>query len=129
MKKLFEITYEILMFLSRVTSFSYKEINIIVWFLLIPLSWAFLIDKIYKFNYIKIISIITIAITLLFIKDFTLFSNWLFDISADFLRSFDFIGSNYVMSSVIICVLIPIVIYFVLIKKAFFLKHNSNRKT
>ena len=129
MKKLFEITYEILMFLSRVTSFSYKEINIIVWFLLIPLSWAFLIDKIYKFNYFKIISIITIAITLLFIKDFTLFSNWLFDISADFLRSFDFIGSNYVMSSVIICVLIPIVIYFALIKKAFFLKHNSNRKT
>ena len=129
MKKLFEITYEILMFLSRVTGFSYKEINIIVWFLLIPMSWAFLIDKIYKFNYIKIISIITIAITLLFIKDFTLFSNWLFDISADFLRSFDFIGSNYVMSSVIICVLIPIVIYFVLIKKAFFLKHNSNRKT
>ena len=128
MKKLFEITYEILMFLSRVTSFSYKEINIIVWFLLIPLSWAFLIDKIYKFNYIKIISIITIAITLLFIKDFTLFSNWLFDISADFLRSFDFIGSNYVMSSVIICVLIPIVIYFALIKKAFFLKHNSTRK-
>ncbi|WP_299253757.1 hypothetical protein [uncultured Lacinutrix sp.] len=128
MKKLFEITYEILMFLSRTTGFSYKEINIIVWFILIPFSWAFLIDKIYKFNYIKIISIIVISLTLLFINDFTVFSNWLFDISADFLRSFDSVGSNYTASSVIICVFIPIVIYFLLIKKAYFFKHHKTEQ-
>lgn len=128
MKKLFEITYEILMFLSRTTGFSYKEINIIVWFILIPLSWAFLIDKIYKFNYIKILSIIVISITLLFINDFTVFSNWLFNISADFLRSFDSLGSNYTASSVIICVFIPIVIYFLLIKKAYYFKDHKTEQ-
>ncbi|AUC81815.1 hypothetical protein [Lacinutrix sp. Bg11-31] len=128
MKKLFDITFEILMFLSRATGFSYKEINIIVWFILIPLSWAFLIDKIYKFNYIKIISIIVISITLLFINDFTVFSNWLFDISADFLKGFDSVGSNYTASSVIICVFIPIAIYFLLIKKAYFFKHHKTEK-
>ena len=128
MKKLFEITYEILMFLSRTTGFSYKEINIIVWFILIPLSWAFLIDKIYKFNYIKILSIIVISITLLFINDFTVFSNWLFNISANFLRSFDSLGSNYTASSVIICVFIPIVIYFLLIKKAYYFKYHKTEQ-
>lgn len=126
MKKLFELTYEALMLLSRVSGFTYKEINIIVWFLIIPISWAFLIDKIYKFNYIKIISLITISITLLFINDFTAFSNWLFDISASFLRGFDSVGSNYIASSVIICLLIPIIIYIILIKKAFF---NKTKKT
>ena len=125
MKKLFQITYEILMFFSQLTGFSYKEINIIVWFIIIPLSWAYLIDKIYKFNYLKIITAIVISLTLLFIDDFTVFSNWLFDISADFLRSFNVVGSNYVASSVIVCVLIPIVIYFVLIKKAFFKKNKK----
>ncbi|WP_055436745.1 hypothetical protein [Lacinutrix algicola] len=125
MKDAFKITYEILMYLSRLTGFSYKEINIIVWFIIIPLSWAYLIDKIYKFNYLKIVTSIIISLTLLFTDDFTVFSNWLFDISADFLRSFNVVGSNYIASSVIICVLIPIVIYFVLIKKAFFKKNKK----
>ena len=75
MNKLLEITYEVLMFRSRLTGFSYKEINIIVWFLITPLSWAFLIDKIYKFNYIKITTITIISLTLLFINNFTNFSN------------------------------------------------------
>ena len=122
MKKLFNLTYEILMFLSKTTGFSYKEINIIVWFILIPLSWAFLIDKIYKFNYIKTTTLVIISVMLLLLNDFTEFSNWLFDVSANFLRGFDSIDGNYTASSVIICVFIPIVIYFLLIRKAYFSK-------
>lgn len=124
MKKLFDLTYQFLMFLSQSTGFSYKEINIIVWFIIIPISWSFLIDKIHKFNYLKTISILAIILVLFFINDFTDFSNWLFDKSAEFLRYFDVIGSNYTSSSVIICLLIPVIIYLVLIKKAFFKKNK-----
>lgn len=120
MKTIFKLTYDLLMFLSRVTGFSYKEINVIVWFIIIPLSWAYLIDKIFNKNYVKITLSVLLIITFLFINNFSNFSNYLFDKSAEFLRSFDTLGSNYVNSSVIICLLIPIIIYAFLISKVYF---------
>jgi hypothetical protein len=122
MKKIFELTYEFLMFLSRITGFSYKEINIIVWFIFIPLSWTFLIDKIKGKHYFKIGFSAIVILVLLFIRDFSEFSNKLFDVSADFLRGFNPVGMNYTEASVIICLLIPLVIYVVLIRKAYFKK-------
>lgn len=120
MKKLFDLTYESLIFLSRLTGFTYKEINIIVWFIIIPFSWAFLLDKIKSKHYYKVSFSILIIITLIFISDFSEFSNKLFNISVNFLRSFDTIGSNYTVSSVIVCLLVPLIIYVVLIRKAYF---------
>jgi hypothetical protein len=120
MKDIFRYTYEFLMFLSRITGFSYKEINIIIWFIIIPLTWVALIDEIRGQHYFKIgFSAITV-IALLVIKDFSVFSNKLFDISAEFLRGFDIIGSNYTASSVIICLVVPLIVYIILIRKAFF---------
>ena len=114
------------MFLSRITGFSYKEINIIVWFILIPLSWAFLIDKIKGQHYFKIGFTLITIMALLFIRNFSEFSNQLFDASANFLRSFSPIGMDYTEASVIICLLVPLVVYVVLIRKAYFKKNNKN---
>lgn len=125
MKKIFDFVYDVLVFLSDLTGFTYKEINIIIWFILIPLSWTFLLDKILKIHYYKIAFIILLSITLLSIKSFLEFSNWLFDKSADLLRSFDALGSNYTTSSVLICLLLPILIYYFLIKKAYFNKKTN----
>ncbi|EDP95341.1 hypothetical protein U8527_16085 [Kordia algicida OT-1] len=125
MDTIFNYTYEILIWLANLTGFSYKEINIIIWFILIPLSWMLLLDKIYRQRKFTIIFSLLIAILLIAIPDFTRFCNWLFQKSVDFLNTFNTLGSNYVASSVIICVLIPIVIYVILIKKAFF-KQNEN---
>lgn len=125
MKKIFDFVYDVLVFLSDLTGFTYKEINIIIWFILIPLSWTFLLDKIFKIHYYKIAFIILLSITLLSIKSFLEFSNWLFDKSADLLRSFDALGSNYTTSSVLICLLLPILIYYFLIKKAYFNKKTN----
>lgn len=122
MQKIFKFTYDVLMWLSSLTGFSYKEINIIVWFIIIPFSWALLIDKIIGKHYLKISFSTIIIITLLLINDFSSFSNWLFDKSADFLRGFEFLGIDYIASSVIICVIIPIAVYYILIKKAYFSK-------
>jgi len=122
MDTIFNYTYEVLMMISNATGFTYKEINIIVWFIIIPLTWMLLLDKIYKQRKLSIIFTIAIIASLLLIQDFSSFSNWLFQKSVDFLNLFNNVGSNYVASSVIICVLIPIIIYIILIKKAFFRK-------
>lgn len=124
MDSIFKYTYELLMIIVDLTGFTYKEVNIIVWFIIIPLSWMLLLDKIYKQRKLTIIFSIIIVASLLLIPDFTRFSDWLFQKSVDFLNLFNSVGSNYVASSVIICVLIPIVIYIVLIRKAFFIKSN-----
>lgn len=126
MKEIFKVTYNILMWLSNLTGFSYKEINIIIWFMIIPISWAILVDKIRNIHYFKTLTILFITIVLIFIKDFSEFSNWLFDKSADFLRGFDSFGMNYTIASVVICVFIPILIYGVLIKKVYFNKKPND---
>ncbi|MBC8754877.1 hypothetical protein H2O64_09360 [Kordia sp. YSTF-M3] len=125
MNTLFEYTYDILMWISEHTGFTYKEINIIIWFIIIPLSWMCLLDKIYKQRKFTIGFSVLVIASLLFIPDFTKFSDWLFQKSVDFLNLFNTFGSNYVASSVIICLFIPIGIYVVLIRKAFFKKINN----
>jgi hypothetical protein len=122
MDAIFNFTYEVLMWLSDVTGFTYNEVNIIIWFIIIPLSWMFLLDKIYKRRWFTISFSVLIAIVLLCIPNFREFCDWLFLASVDFLNLFNTVGSNYVVSSVIICVLIPIIIYVVLIRKAFWSK-------
>lgn len=119
MDTIFDYTYQILMAIANYTGFTYKEINIILWFIIIPLSWMLLLDKIYKQRKFTIVFAILIIASLLLISDFTQFCDDLFQKSVDFLNFFNNVGSNYIASSVIICVLIPIVIYIILIRKAF----------
>ena len=117
MNKLFELTYNFLVILSELTGFTYKEVNIIIWFYLIPFFWFFLIDKANNSHRFKITGLILIATSLLLISDFPQFSNHLFHKSATFLRSFNQIGSNYIVSSVVICLFIPIGITIYLIRR------------
>ncbi len=125
MDTIFTYTYEILLWMADLTGFSYKEINIIMWFIIIPLSWMLLLDKIYQKKIVTIIFSVLVAILLITIPDFTVFCDWLFQKSVDFLNIFNTVGSNYVASSVIICVFIPVVIYAILIWKAFFKKRSG----
>ncbi|WP_298420727.1 hypothetical protein [uncultured Kordia sp.] len=125
MQTIFDYTYQLLMIIANFTGFTYKEINIIIWFIIIPLSWIVLLDKIYKQRKLTIIFLLFIIASLLLIPNFTRFCDWLFQQSVNFLNLFNSAGSNYVASSVIICVLIPIIIYVILIRKAFFKKSNN----
>ena len=119
MNKIFIIVKDILIVLSSITGFSYKAINIIVYYYIIPFIFILFIDQIYKIHYFKISFILVMVIFTLLIKDFEFFSEGLFNNSAKFLNSFSFIGWNYVSASVIICVFIPIIILSFLVYLAF----------
>ena len=102
--------------IAKVTGMTYNEVNIIVYYLLIPLSWAVMID------YITMMPILTpmyiIAWVIFLWKDPMKFRDrcdWAFMKSVDFLLLFKRIGWNYIVSSVIICVVVPGLIYLELV--------------
>ncbi len=95
---------------------TYNEINIIVYYLLIPLTWTIMLDF--------FIGTPVTTYALIFIwfgikigtwGRFHEWSDWAFIRSVDFLNYFNRWGGNYVLNSVIICVLVPTLIYVGLI--------------
>ena len=102
--------------IAKLTGATYNEVNIIVYYLMIPLSWAVMLDYITKVPFLSIMYII--AWILFLWKDPMKFRercDWAFMKSVDFLLWFKKIGWNYVVSSVIICVVVPIFIFVELI--------------
>ena len=114
MNKIFIVVRDILVWLANISGFSYMAVNIIVYYFVIPFIYFIILDQILGAHYFKISFLIIISVTLLRIRDFELFSDWLFRKSADFLRSFSSIGMNYNVASVIICVFIPLAVLLVL---------------
>ena len=102
--------------IAKLTGATYNEVNIIVYYLLISLSWASMVDYITMMPFLTPMYIIACVIFLW--KDQMKFRdrcNWAFDKSVEFLLWFKKIGWNYVVSSVIICVVVPVLIYVELI--------------
>ena len=102
--------------IAKLTGLTYNEVNIIVYYLLIPLSWTIMIDYITMMPLLTPMYIIGWIIFLW--KDKKTFRDrcdWAFDRSVDFLLYFKKIGWNYIVSSVIICVVVPVIIYIELI--------------
>ena len=102
--------------IAKLTGMTYNEVNIIVYYLLIPLSWAVMVDYITMLPFLSLMYIVAWVIFLW--KDPMKFRDrcdWAFDKSEDFLLWFKKIGWNYVVSSVIICVVVPVLIYVELI--------------
>ena len=114
MNKIFIVVRDILVWLANISGFSYMAVNIIVYYFVIPFIYFIILDQILEAHYFKISFLIIISVTLLRIRDFELFSDWLFRKSADFLRSFSSIGMNYTVASVVICVFIPLAVLLVL---------------
>ena len=102
--------------IAKLTGSTYTEVNIIVYYLLIPLSWTVMIDYLTKLPFLSPMFVLAWIVFLL--KEPMKFrdrSDWAFMKSVDFLLWFKKIGWNYVVSSVIICVIIPILVYIELI--------------
>ena len=97
--------------IAKLTGSTYNEVNIIVYYLLIPLSWTVMIDYLTKLPFLSPMFVLAWIVFLW--KDPMKFrdrSDWAFMKSVDFLLWFKRIGWNYVVSSVIICVIIPILV-------------------
>lgn len=102
--------------IAKLTGLTYNEVNIIVYYLLIPLSWAVMIDYITMMPFLTPMYIIAWIIFLW--KDQKKFRDrcdWMFVKSVEFLLGFKKIGWNYIVSSVIICVFVPMLVYVELI--------------
>lgn len=94
---------------------TYNAVNIIVYYCLVPLLWAIIID--YKFDMVAC-SLAVIGFwagILCFDRHFIKDCDYWFKRSQDFLLWFKRIGWNYVVSSVIICVILPIIFTVILL--------------
>jgi hypothetical protein len=112
---IFKIVAGLLYFTGRRIGLTYNEINIVVYYFLVPLSWLILLDMIFQFHYFKFTWIIFTTGFAIGCRNFRSYADWLFGKSVSFLNYFNRFGSNYVASSVWICVAVPIVIYSMLI--------------
>ena len=111
---IFTIVASFLHWLSRLTGFTYNQINIIVYYFIIPFSWCVLLDVIFDFHFLKLGFLVFSLGFRIGCTDFKSYSDWAFKKSVQFLNYFNRFGSNYYKSSVWICVSLPIIIYLLL---------------
>ncbi len=119
MNTTFEIVSSLLKWIAEVSGFTYNEVNIIAYYIILPFAYVILADRIFQKHMLKILYVVGVSVGLFLITDFTEFSDWLFQRSVDFLLSFQFLGWNYIVSSVLICVVFPGVVFIVMFHFAF----------
>jgi hypothetical protein len=93
---------------------SYNEMNILVYFLILPLIWAYIIDKMFRFHYVKLTIMLVILLCVVTINNLSAFCDDLFYACVIFLNLFRPIGVDYVAASVLICVVLPIAFHMFL---------------
>jgi len=109
------IVRDFLIDLSLLTKLTYREINIIVYYFIIPFLYLSIIDFKIQTHILKISYVIGLLVLSIFITDFRSFSDYVFMKSVDFLNLFEMIGWDYIVSSVIICVVVPILILILIL--------------
>lgn len=119
MNFVFRIVADSLEWASSATGFSYTEINIIAYYIILPFICVALVDRIFRKHHLKTAYAIAWVLMLSIIADFKAFSDALFKRSVDFLLFFDRFGLNYVSASVVICVVLPVLAFTVLCFLAF----------
>ncbi len=124
MNQIFDVVYRFLLAIADLTGFTYREINIIVYFFIIPIFYLNLIDNLFGKHYFKLGFCVLCGIATALIPSFERFSSKLFDYSVVFLNWFGVFGWSYIEASVIICVVVPVVIYVVLL---YFVRKKQKR--
>ncbi len=108
---IFSAVQQFLEWIAKITHRTYHEVNIIVYYFLIPLTWTLMIDYIFSLPFIFSIAYSLLCISIALIsKNFTKFCDGLFNKSAIFIERF----GDYYLFSVLLCVGLPLVIYIVL---------------
>lgn len=112
----FEIIAALLYNGAKLLGITYNELNVIVYIIIIPLVWAYMIDKLYGFNRFKITYLV---LFLMFFGGGTFENNsdTVFMLCQLFLCMFYPIGIDYTAASVIFCVIVPILFHIYLTKR------------
>ena len=119
MNFLFHLVYLALKQGAAATGLTYNEINIVFYYFVIPLALFALLDRILKKYIFSGLLIASWIVLLLIVPDFGRFCDRAFDASVVLLESFGFLGWNYIVASVMICVVLPMVAFAVLFRFAF----------
>lgn len=97
--------------IAKKVNLTYNEVNILVYYLIIPLSWCIMLDCLIGMPITTLLLIAVWAVIFLKVKSFSEWCDKGFKLSQRFICFF----GEYVEYSVIICVFIPVLIYAVLI--------------
>lgn len=115
-QRIFAWVASLLLWVGRITGLTYNEVNILVYYLLIPLSWTVMVDCLIKKPYTTAaLLFVWVGIFIATRHTFREWCDWAFKDSVDFLNWFNCLGGNYVLNSVIICVVVPLIVYGILI--------------
>ena len=115
-QNIFAIVASSLLWIGRKIGLTYNEVNIVFYYLLIPLSWTIMLDCLIMKPYgTSALLLIWLGILIATRHTFREWCDWAFQDSVDFLNWFNRWGGNYVLNSVIICVLVPLFVYGILI--------------
>lgn len=93
--------------MAALTGLTYAEINVIVYFMILPFLFATMLDGILRCHWLKLAVVAGWALVLFAIPDFGGFSERLFASSVTFLLLFGRIGLDYTAASVLLCVVLP----------------------
>ena len=108
----FVLTVKVLLAIGRGFHLSYNAVNIIVWYMFLPLAWAAILDyKLHQILFAPLWLLLCIGTIIVQRKRFNQFCDSLFKLSQSFILLF----GNYFLWSVIICLIVPIVITVALI--------------
>ena len=114
---IFNKTALLLVKTAQKVNLTYNEVNIIVYYMIVPLTWCIMLDFILSsWPWMSVVWLaLCVAVIWWHRKDFSTWCDWAFEKSVNFLLWFRRIGWNYYKASVIICVVLPIAIYVILI--------------
>lgn len=119
MNPLFNAVARTLDWVASVTGFTYNEINIIAYYIVLPFVYVVLLDRIIHKHVLKIAYVLVCAAILGSVRNFSAFCDVLFKVSVDFLLLFSAVGLDYVAASVVICVILPAMVFVALLLVAF----------
>lgn len=118
MNLIFRLVANFLNKVAFLTGLTYNEINIIAYYLIIPLTWTVMADIIIGIPFFTPLLLLVWGYIYFTVTKKGRFREWcdrIFYISVQFLLFFRKIGWNYIVASVIICVVLPGIIYGFLI--------------
>ncbi len=110
----FFLVVKILLRSAEITKLSYNQINIILYFFVIPFAYLSILDYILHIYYLKLAAFFTILGFFIGCRDFRAYSDWLFSQSVKFLQYFKRFGLSYESASIWICIVLPIALFFLL---------------
>lgn len=114
--RIFDMTAQWLFTTSQKLHLTYNEMNIVVYYMMVPLTWLIMLDAIIgSWPWLTVAWVAAcMVVMIVHRKNFEQWCDSVFQRSVDFLLWFRRVGWNYTLASVVICVAVPLLIYAIL---------------